>query len=449
MLLRKMIFNMKKNNLLIIIFKIFSLSIYSQQIAEGVFAVVGDNIILQSEIEQQYLQLKSSNQSISLKCQVVDDLLFQKLLSHHANVDSLEVTDDEINEAIDQRINYFISQIGSQKKLEDYFDKSISEIRDEFYVVFKEQRLAQRMENKIISNVKVTPKEVLKFYNNIAKDSLPIFAEEIYLSQLVIFPKVGETEKELITNKLMSLKKRIKNGEDFAFLASLYSDDPGSSKVGGDLGFVSKGKLVPEFESVAFRLQEGELSEVVETKYGFHLIQMVERLGQQFNIRHILIKPKISNESIKEAQFKLDSIITLMIRDTLSFEDIAIKYSEDETKNNGGVLVNQKTGSSSFILDELDYSLAISIDGLTEKEYSKPAVFDSPDGRKGCRIIYVDRIIPEHVANLKDDYDRIHSVALQEIKANILNEWKENKIKETYIDFKHDFDCAEIEIWKK
>ena len=247
----------------------------------------------------------------------------------------------------------------------------------------------------------------------------------------------------------MSFKKRIENGEDFAFLASLYSDDPGSSKVGGDLGFVSKGKLVPQFESVAFRLQEGELSEVVETKYGFHLIQMVERLGQQFNIRHILIKPKISNESIKEAQFKLDSIITLMIRDTLSFEDIAIKYSEDETKNNGGVLVNQKTGSSSFILDELDYSIAVSIDGLTEKEYSKPAVFDSPDGRKGCRIIYVDRIIPEHVANLKDDYDRIHSVALQEIKANILNEWKENKIKETYIDFKHDFDCAEIEIWKK
>ena len=305
------------------------------------------------------------------------------------------------------------------------------------------------MESKITSGVKVTPQEVLKFYNKIPEDSLPLFPEEIYLSQLVVYPKVDKSERERITKKLNGFKQRVQNGEDFAFLASLYSDDPGSAKVGGDLGFVKKGKLVPKFESVAFRLQEGELSDVVETKFGFHLIQMVKRRGQQFNIRHILIKPNISSNAVEKAKTKLDSIIQFMAKDTLSFEQLAIKYSEDESKNNGGVIVNPQTGSSSFVLEELEFSVSSTIDGLKENEYSKPTVFVSFDGRKGCRIINVDRIIEEHQANLKEDYDRIQSVAFQEMKAQALNEWKKDKLKETYIDIKKDFDCVWNDNWKK
>jgi peptidyl-prolyl cis-trans isomerase SurA len=441
---------MKKISLLIFSFQIFTLPLLAQEMVEGVVAVIGDKAILKSEIEQQYLQLKASDfTNANLRCEVMEELMFQKLLSHQAEIDSLEVTEDEINDAIDQRIDYFVSQIGSEKKLEDYFGKTISQIREEFQTIFKEQRLAQRMESKITSGVKVTPQEVLKFYNKIPEDSLPLFPEEIYLSQLVVYPKVDKTERERITKKLNGFKQRVQNGEDFAFLASLYSDDPGSAKVGGDLGFVNKGKLVPKFESVAFRLQEGELSDVVETKFGFHLIQMVKRRGQQFNIRHILIKPNISSNAVEKAKTKLDSIIQFMAKDTLSFEQLAIKYSEDESKNNGGVIVNPQTGSSSFVLEELEFSVSSTIDGLKENEYSKPTVFVSFDGRKGCRIINVDRIIEEHQANLKEDYDRIQSVALQEMKAQALNEWKKDKLKETYIDIKKDFDCVWNDNWKK
>jgi len=441
---------MKKISLLIFSFQIFTLPLLAQEMVEGVVAVIGDKAILKSEIEQQYLQLKASDfTNANLRCEVMEELMFQKLLSHQAEIDSLEVTEDEINDAIDQRIDYFVSQIGSEKKLEDYFGKTISQIREEFQTIFKEQRLAQRMESKITSGVKVTPQEVLKFYNKIPEDSLPLFPEEIYLSQLVVYPKVDKSERERITKKLNGFKQRVQNGEDFAFLASLYSDDPGSAKVGGDLGFVKKGKLVPKFESVAFRLQEGELSDVVETKFGFHLIQMVNRRGQQFNIRHILIKPNISSNAVEKAKTKLDSIIQFMAKDTLSFEQLAIKYSEDESKNNGGVIVNPQTGSSSFVLEELEFSVSSTIDGLKENEYSKPTVFVSFDGRKGCRIINVDRIIEEHQANLKEDYDRIQSVALQEMKAQALNEWKKDKLKETYIDIKKDFDCVWNDNWKK
>lgn len=440
---------MKRNSILIALCLLSFLG-YSQNSVEGIVAVVGNKVILKSAVETQYLQMRQSAVvGEEAKCQILDEMMFQKLLSHHAEVDSLIVTDDEVDKAIEQRIDFFVNQIGSVQKLEAYFGKSISELRDEFQTLFREQILGQRMESKVTSEVKATPKDVLQFYNRIPEDSLPIFPEEIYLSQLVVFPKVDNRERERITNKLNGFKQRIKDGEDFAFLASLYSDDPGSAKQGGDLGFVKKGKLVPKFESVAFRLQEDELSDIVETKFGFHLIQMVKRRGEQFKIRHILIKPKISVQAINDAKSTLDSLVNLMDSDTLSFEQLAVKYSEDESKNNGGVIVNPQTGSSSFVLKELDASVSSTIDGLSQKEMSKPTVFETYDGRKACRIIHVDRIIEEHKANLKDDYDRIQSVALQELKAVALQNWKKEKIEETYIDIKDDFGCEWSDNWKK
>lgn len=440
---------MKRNSILIALCLLSFLG-YSQNSVEGIVAVVGNKVILKSAVETQYLQMRQSAVvGEEAKCQILDEMMFQKLLSHHAEVDSLIVTDDEVDKAIEQRIDFFVNQIGSVQKLEAYFGKSISELRDEFQTLFREQILGQRMESKVTSEVKATPKDVLQFYNRIPEDSLPIFPEEIYLSQLVVFPKVDNRERERITNKLNGFKQRIKDGEDFAFLASLYSDDPGSAKQGGDLGFVKKGKLVPKFESVAFILQEDELSDIVETKFGFHLIQMVKRRGEQFKIRHILIKPKISVQAINDAKSTLDSLVNLMDSDTLSFEQLAVKYSEDESKNNGGVIVNPQTGSSSFVLKELDASVSSTIDGLSQKEMSKPTVFETYDGRKACRIIHVDRIIEEHKANLKDDYDRIQSVALQELKAVALQNWKKEKIEETYIDIKDDFGCEWSDNWKK
>ncbi len=440
---------MKRNSILIALCLLSFLG-NSQNSVEGIVAVVGNKVILKSAVETQYLQMRQSAVvGEEAKCQILDEMMFQKLLSHHAEVDSLEVSEDEVDKAIEQRIDFFVSQIGSIQKLEAYFGKTISDLREEFQTLFREQILGQRMESKVTSGVKATPKDVLQFYNRIPEDSLPIFPEEIYLSQLVVFPKVDTKERERITNKLNGFKQRIKDGEDFAFLASLYSDDPGSAKLGGDLGFVKKGKLVPKFESVAFRLQEDELSEIVETKFGFHLIQMVKRRGEQFKIRHILIKPKISTQAIINAKSTLDSLVNLMDSDTLSFEQLAVRYSEDESKNNGGVMVNPQTGSSSFVLKELDASVSSTIDGLSQTEMSKPTVFETFDGRKACRVIHVDRIIEEHKANLKEDYDRIQSVALQELKAIALQNWKKEKIEETYIDIKDDFDCVWSDNWKK
>lgn len=440
---------MKRNSILIALCLLCFFG-YSQNYIEGIVGVVGNKIILKSAVETQYLQMRQSAAvGEETKCQILDEMMFQKLLSHHAEVDSLKVTDDEVNKAIEQRIDFFVNQIGSVQKLEAYFGKSISDLRDEFQTLFREQILGQRMESKVTSEVKATPKDILQFYNRIPEDSLPIFPEEIYLSQIVVFPKVDNRERERIINKLNGFKQRIKDGEDFAFLASLYSDDTGSAKQGGDLGFVKKGKLVPKFESVAFRLQEDELSDIVETKFGFHLIQMVKRRGEQFKLRHILIKPKISMQAINNAKYTLDSLVNLMDSDTLSFEQLAIKYSEDESKNNGGVIVNPQTGSSSFILKELDASVSSTIVGLSQKEMSKPTVFENFDGRKACRVIHVDRIIEEHKANLKDDYDRIQSVALQELKSVALQNWKKEKIEETYIDIKDDFGCEWSDNWKK
>ena len=441
---------MRKSSYLFFILCFFNLGVFSQEVVEGIVAVIGDKVILKSAIETQYLQLKQQGVLTSedeTKCQIMDELVLQKLLSHHAEVDSLEVTDEEVDNTINQRLEYFVQELGTEQNVEKYFNKSISEIRKEFTSLIMEQMLAQRMESKITSKVNLTPLDVQQFFNKIPQDSLPIFPEEIHLSQIIVYPSVDDDERKRLTTKLNEFKKRIQNGEDFSFLASLYSDD-GSASQGGDLGFVKKGKFVPKFEAAAFRLQEGELSEIVETKFGFHLIQMVKRRGEQFNVRHILLKPKISAQSILEAQNTLDSILTLMQKDTLSFEQLALTYSQDESKNNGGVIVNPMTGSSAFVLQDLSVDISTTIEGLGQGQYSSPTVFTTLDGRKACRVIHVDKVIEEHKANLKDDYDRIYTVAMQEKKSETLKSWKLKKINETFIDIKDDYNCNWSVNWK-
>ena len=224
------------------------------------------------------------------------------------------------------------------------------------------------MEGRITADVKVTPEDVRKFYNNIPKDSLPILPAEMQISQIVLFPKVNSEEKRL-KNKLLEFKTRVEAGEDFKFLATLYSEDPGSAKNGGDLGFLGRGVLVPEFEAVAYRLQEGELSDIVETKFGFHLIQMISRRGEQINVRHILLKPSFSISSMNKVKSKLDSIINLIQLDSLTFEEAAFQFSEDDSKNNGGLIINPQTGTSSFTNEEIEPSLFFIVDKLSVGKY--------------------------------------------------------------------------------
>ena len=429
----------------------FTSIVLAQKKIDGVVAIVGEKIVLQSAVESQLEQIKAQGYEQDeqlLKCQILEELLYQKLLANRAQIDSLNVSDEEINSAIDQRIAYFVGQIGSEQKLEEYFGKSINALREDFKPVFKEQMRAQRMESRITSDVKITPEDVRKFYYSIPKDSLPLLPAEMQMSQIVLFPKVSKAEKQRLTEKLLGFKNRVDSGEDFSLLATLYSEDQGSATKGGELGFLSRGVLVPEFEAVAFRLQDGEISDVVQTKFGFHLIQMISRRGEQINVRHILLKPSFSTITMNRAKTKLDSITNLIRIDSLSFEEAAYQFSQDDSKNNGGLLINPQTGTSSFAIEEIEPSIYFALEKMEKNQISEPLVFTSIDQRKGYRILFLNERTVSHRANLKDDYDRIRLVAEQELKNKTSKEWVNNTINETYILIKEDYQCTFKNNWK-
>ncbi len=429
----------------------FTSIVLAQKKIDGVVAIVGEKIVLQSAVESQLEQIKAQGYEQDeqlLKCQILEELLYQKLLANRAQIDSLNVSDEEINSAIDQRIAYFVGQIGSEQKLEEYFGKSINALREDFKPVFKEQMMAQRMESRITSDVKITPEDVRKFYYSIPKDSLPLLPAEMQMSQIVLFPKVSKAEKQRLTEKLLGFKNRVDSGEDFSLLATLYSEDQGSATKGGELGFLSRGVLVPEFEAAAFRLQDGEISDVVQTKFGFHLIQMISRRGEQINVRHILLKPSFSTITMNRAKTKLDSITNLIRIDSLSFEEAAYQFSQDDSKNNGGLLINPQTGTSSFAIEEIEPSIYFALEKMEKNQISEPLVFTSIDQRKGYRILFLNERTVSHRANLKDDYDRIRLVAEQELKNKTSKEWVNNTINETYILIKEDYQCTFKNNWK-
>jgi peptidyl-prolyl cis-trans isomerase SurA len=441
---------MKKISLLAILC-CFTSIVLAQKKIDGVVAIVGEKIVLQSAVESQLEQIKAQGYEQDeqlLKCQILEELLYQKLLANRAQIDSLNVSDEEINSAIDQRIAYFVGQIGSEQKLEEYFGKSINALREDFKPVFKEQMMAQRMESRITSDVKITPEDVRKFYYSIPKDSLPLLPAEMQMSQIVLFPKVSKAEKQRLTEKLLGFKNRVDSGEDFSLLATLYSEDQGSATKGGELGFLSRGVLVPEFEAAAFRLQDGEISDVVQTKFGFHLIQMISRRGEQINVRHILLKPSFSTITMNRAKTKLDSITNLIRIDSLSFEEAAYQFSQDDSKNNGGLLINPQTGTSSFAIEEIEPSIYFALEKMEKNQISEPLVFTSIDQRKGYRILFLNERTVSHRANLKDDYDRIRLVAEQELKNKTSKEWVNNTINETYILIKEDYQCTFKNNWK-
>lgn len=441
---------MKRISLSALLLMVFFIA-NAQKKIDGVAAIVGEKIVLISSIEGQVQQMNAQGyvgDETQLKCQIFEDLLYQKLLAYQAQIDSVDVSEEEITGAIDQRIQYFVSQIGSEQKLEEYFGKTIAQLREEFQSVFRDQMLAQRMEGRITTDVKVTPEDVRKFYNNIPQDSLPILPAEMQISQIVLFPKVDAQEKQRLENKLLEFKARVEAGEDFKFLATLYSDDPASAKNGGELGFLGRGMLVPEFEAVAYRLQEGEVSNIVETKFGFHLIQMITRRGEQVNVRHILLKPSFSMASMNRVKSKLDSIVNLIQIDSLTFEEASFQFSEDESKNNGGLIINPQTGASSFAIEEVEPSLFFVVDKLSVGHISESVSFTSLDQRKGYRALLLNKKTESHIANLQDDYDRIKMVAEQDLKNKASEKWMNKKIKETYILIKVDYECSFKNNWR-
>ncbi len=418
------------------------------KVIDKVIAVVGNERVLLSDVEQELLRIKmqgSPDENIN-RCQLFEQLLIQKLLITQAKIDSLTTNESSVEMELDRRLKYFINQIGSEKALENYFKKPIFEIKDDLRQIIRDQQLTQQMRQKIVDKVKITPSEVKSYYKKIPADSLPEIPLQYELQQIMIFPPAAEKAKLEAKERLLNIRNRILNGERFSTLAALYSEDRASAIKGGELGFRSREELVKAFADAAFNLKEGQISQVVETEYGFHIIQMIERRNDQVNVRHILLKPQFSSDLLAKAIEKLDSIATLIKADSITFDDATFKFSEDKKSNlNKGLMINPYTGTSLFEKEHLQPSDFYAIKDLKPGEFSVP--FESRDEHANVvfKIIKVKRIVPAHKANLKDDYDKIQSMAKADKENEILREWLAKKIKSVFIRIDEDFRNCEFE----
>lgn len=432
---------------------LFFLPAFSQpRVIDKVIGVIGDNVLLKSDLENQKIQYLSSGYEFTenTPCELLEELLFQKFLLNQAQLDSVEVSEAQIQSELDRRLRYFIAQIGSEKKLEEHYQKSIAEIKSDFHDLIKDQLLAQNMQQKISGNIKVTPAEVKAFFDRIPSDSLPFISSELEVAQIVKKPVIRDEEKKAVRAKLEAIRERVIKGEDFGTLAYLYSEDPGSAKQNGELGLVARGALVPEFASVAFSIKPGEVSEIVESDFGYHIIQLIEKRGEQVNVRHILLVPKVISEDMVIAKNYLDSIARLQNQvDTLSFELAAQLFSEDkESKMNGGRLVNPQTGTTRFeseLLGQFDPMLFFAAEKMQPGEKSQPILWQKQDGTQAYRIIKLISRTEPHRANLKNDYQKIQEAALQEKQNKAMKAWIEKKVKRTFVKLDNDYKNCKFE----
>jgi peptidyl-prolyl cis-trans isomerase SurA len=423
-------------------------------VIDQIVAIVGKQVILQSDVETQVLQMKSQGYYTSgdMKCEMLENMLYAKLLVNQAALDSIDVSKSEVESEMERRLNYFITQIGSEEKLEEYYKKPIQDIKDSFRESIKEQLLSQRMQQQATADLKVTPQEVREFYKKIPKDSLPIINTQFEIEQIIVKPQIKETEILRVKDELREFKKRINEGANFATLAVLYSDDPGSAPRGGELGFVARGDLVPEFSAVAFNLKPGEVSKIVKTDYGYHIIQLIEIKGERINCRHILLKPKIDPLEKQKVKQKLDTVRQSIINKEVTFEDACWKYSQDEnTRLNGGMLINPATGNSHWEASQLQPKIAFAIKNLKIGDISEPFEDADDNGRTIFKIVMLKAKIPPHPANLTEDYKRIQDLTLEEKKVNFMDNWVVEKMKNTYLHIDKDFAKCKFKdpVWSK
>lgn len=423
------------------------------KMVDGVIAIVGDKIILKSEVEAEYanyLQQEGNEPDLLAKCRVVDQLLTSKLMLRQAELDSLEVSDEEIDQQLDRRVRYFISMIGGAEKLEEFYGKSIPEIKDEFRVNIREQILTQKMQEKITSKVSISPADVKEYFKRIPEDSIPYFPAEVEIGQIVVFPELDESTREFTIDKLNSIRDRVLKGEKFTTMAVLYSQDPGSGPQGGELGFFGRGEMVGEFEAVAFKLKPGEISPVIKTKYGYHILQLIERRGDRVNCRHILIKPPVSSSELERSRVRLDTLRQQLSMGTTPFIEAVRKYSQDEeSKQNGGMLMNPATGGNAYTIEQLTPDIYFQIEKLKVGEYSSPSVFASQDGNRGWRIFYLKSQTTPHKASLDTDYDKIQTAAMNLKKMEKLQEWFMKTKEKTFIKIEAEYgDCPDLARWK-
>ena len=408
-------------------------------IIDEVIWIVGDEAILRSEVEEERLRAQYEGQAIpgDPYCVIPEQIAVQKLFLHQAELDSVEVSESTVSHQVDMRLNYYISQIGSKEKMEEYFRKPSSEIREEMMKTVRNQMIIQQMQSKLTANIKPTPAEIRRYYNSLPMDSIPMMPADVEVQILSFVPPVPVEETDRIKTKLREFSERVTSGSaDFSMLARFYSEDTESAKHGGELGFVGRGQLVPEFADVAFSLNDPKkVSRIVETEYGYHIIQLIEKHGERINCRHILLKPRVSATDKMNALMRLDSIARLIRNDSMSFEQAIIRYSEDKnTAMNAGLMTNPNTGASKFEYQDLPAEVAKQIYSMKEGDISEPFVMvDATKNKEVCAIVKLKHKTDVHRANLTDDFQTIRTMLEQKLAAEFINKWILNKQKETYI----------------
>jgi len=430
---------MKKIFTTVFLILIIAFSTFAQDtiMVDKIVARVGDDIILQSDIEQQYVQMLAQRMVTdkNSKCNILENLLFHKLLINQAEIDSIYVTDNEVEGEVSMRVDMFVEQAGGISELENYLGKTIYEIKDGLMDMMKEQLRAQKVQMSLSEGIKITPSEVTEFYNNLNKDSLPIVDENIELQVITIKPKITKEQEQLTIDKMNRWKSQIENGEKhFESLALVYSNDQSSAGNGGQLPFMARGELVPEYSAAAFKLKKGELSEIVKTDFGFHLIRLDERKGERIKTSHILITPKTSGIAKQNANKKLDSLLKMIKIDSISFEEAALKYSDDEnTSKNGGLYFNPNTGSAKLPISSLPKEINSKTSILKIGEISEVIETTDDLGNVTYNIYKIKARTNSHIASVSSDFELIHNMALEKKKAQAVEDWITEKLKTTYI----------------
>ena len=411
---------------------------------DGVAAVVGDFVILDSDIDKQFAQLEASGVSTKdiSRCQLFGKLLEDKLYIHHAIQDSIVINDAEVRSYVDQQLEGFAQQIGSMEKLIAYYNKSSEQdLRDEMYELNKNGQMASRMQQKVVEEIEVTPDEVRQFYNKIPKDERPLFGTELRVAQIVVVPETTQEEVDKVVKRLREFRSDVlDNGSSFTTKAVLYSEDPGSKRTGGKYTLNKKRPMmVKEFRDVAFSLDEGDVSEPFKTDFGYHIIYLEKIRGQEYDTRHILLRPKLTNDAIDHAKEKLENVRRAIVDGTISFADAALEISDEkETKFDGGQLRNPETQDYNFELTKMDPELYAQIQNLKDNEVSP--VYKDQDRVHPIKfkILTVTQRVNEHEADFAKDYLKIKSLALQEKQLNTISAWQEDKIMDTYIKINGD-----------
>ncbi len=418
---------------------VFSIQMQAQDnVVDEIVWVVGDEAILRSDVEEQRIRYQYDGTQVEGDpyCFIPEQLALQKLYLDQAKIDSVFADERAVNSQVDMRLNYLISQIGSKEKLEEYFNKPLIELKEELREMVHNQQIIQQMQRKIVGDLKATPAEVRRFFNKIPEDSLPVIPAQVEAQIIVVEPQVSQQAIDEVKDRLRDFQTRIESGEsEFSTLAILYSEDTESAKRGGEIGFMGKGQLVPEYANVAFSLQDNKkVSKIVESEFGFHIIQLIEKRVDRANTRHILLKPRVSLEAKDNAKKRLDSIADFIRNEKIKFEDAVVLYSNDKnTRNSSGVMTNPKTGTSKFELQDLPQEVAKIVYNLKTGEISAPFVMRNNQGNEVFAIVKLKSSTKSHKANMTDDYLEMRNLYLEKKSFEKLNDWLKSKQKGIYI----------------